>query len=254
MDVRGASVLVTGGGSGLGLAAARRLARAGAGVVLLDLPSSPGERAAAALGGRGVFAPGDVTDEAAVVSALDEADRLGPVRVVVNCAGVAPAARVVAKDGTPHSLAGFRRVVEVNLVGTFNVLRLGAARMVENDPVGGERGVVVNTASAAAFDGQVGQAAYAASKGGVAALTLPVARDLADKLIRCVAVAPGLFDTPLLASLPEAAKESLAAQVPHPRRLGDPDEFGALIEHVVANPMLNGEVIRLDGAIRMAPR
>jgi NAD(P)-dependent dehydrogenase (short-subunit alcohol dehydrogenase family) len=254
VDVRGASVLVTGGGSGLGLAAARRLARAGAGVVLLDLPSSPGERAAAALAGRGVFAPGDVTDEASVVAALEEADRLGPLRVVVNCAGVAPPARVVAKDGAPHPLAGFRRVVEVNLVGTFNVLRLGAARMVENDPVGGERGVVVNTASAAAFDGQVGQAAYAASKGGVAALTLPVARDLADRLIRCVAVAPGLFDTPLLASLPDTVKESLAAQVPHPRRLGDPDEFGALVEHVVANPMLNGEVIRLDGAIRMAPR
>lgn len=254
MDVRGASALVTGGAGGLGLAAAGRLARAGAAVVLLDLPSSPGEEAAALLGGSVVFSAGDVTDEASVTEALDAADREGPLRVVVNCAGIGPPARVVDKDGAPHSLAGFRTVIEVNLVGTFNVLRLGAARIAANEPVGGERGVVVNTASAAAFDGQIGQAAYAASKGGVAALTLPVARDLADKLIRCVAIAPGLFDTPLLASLPEAAKTSLAAQVPHPRRLGDPDEFGALVEHVVANPMLNGEVIRLDGGIRMAPR
>ncbi len=254
MDISGASALVTGGASGLGLAAARRLARAGAAVVLLDLPTSPGERAAGALGSSASFSPGDVTDEASVAAALAAADRSGPLRVVVNCAGIGPPARVVAKDGTPHSLAGFARVVEVNLVGTFNVLRLGAARMAGNDPVGGERGVIVNTASAAAFDGQIGQAAYAASKGGLAAMTLPVARDLADRLIRCVAIAPGLFDTPLLASLPEAAKESLAAQVPHPRRLGDPDEFGALVEHVVANPMLNGEVIRLDGSIRMAPR
>jgi NAD(P)-dependent dehydrogenase (short-subunit alcohol dehydrogenase family) len=254
MDVRGVSALVTGGASGLGLAAGRRLARAGAAVVLLDLPSSPGEQAARSLPGTAVFSPGDVTDEAAVAEAVDAADRYAPLRVVVNCAGIGPPARVVAKDGTPHSLAGFAKVVQVNLVGTFNVLRLSAARMVENEPVAGERGVVVNTASAAAYDGQIGQAAYAASKGGVAALTLPVARDLADRLIRCVAIAPGLFDTPLLAGLPEAAKASLAGQVPHPRRLGDPDEFGALVEHVVANPMLNGEVIRLDGAIRMAPR
>jgi NAD(P)-dependent dehydrogenase (short-subunit alcohol dehydrogenase family) len=254
MDIAGASAVVTGGASGLGLATARRLAAAGASVVLLDLPSSDGEQVAASFGGSAVFAAGDVTDETSVDQALDVAEDLGPLRVVVSCAGIGPPARVLSKDGSPHSLSLFRKVLEVNLVGSFNVLRLGAARMLRHDPVEGERGVVVNTASAAAYDGQIGQAAYSASKGGIVGLTLPVARDLADKLIRVVTIAPGLFNTPLLASLPESAKASLAAQVPHPSRLGDPDEFGALVEHIVANPMLNGEVIRLDGAIRMAPR
>ena len=254
MDIAGASALVTGGASGLGLATARRLAAAGAQVVLLDLPSSRGDEVAASFGGSAAFAAGDVTDETSVGSALDVAEDRGPLRVVVNCAGIGPPARVLSKDGTPTALAGFAKVLEVNLVGTFNVLRLGAARMLKHEPVGGERGVVVNTASVAAFEGQIGQAAYAASKGGIVGMTLPIARDLADKLIRVVTIAPGLFNTPLLASLPDSAKASLGAQVPHPSRLGEPDEYGALVEHVVANPMLNGEVIRLDGAIRMAPR
>ena len=254
MDVTGASAVVTGGASGLGLATARRLAAAGASVVLLDLPGSPGEQVAPTFDGAAVFVPGDVTDEVQVDQALDAAEDRGPLRVVVNCAGIGPPARVVSKDGTPHALSLFAKVVQVNLIGSFNVLRLGAARMLGHEPVGGERGVVVNTASAAAFDGQIGQAAYSASKGGIVGMTLPVARDLADKLIRVVTVAPGLFNTPLLASLPDSAKASLAAQVPHPSRLGEPDEFGALVQHIVENPMLNGEVIRLDGAIRMAPR
>ncbi|MFB7089132.1 SDR family NAD(P)-dependent oxidoreductase [Streptomyces sp. NPDC056296] len=254
MDMDGASAVVAGGASGLGLAAARRLAGLGARVVVLDLPGGLGEEAAAGLGGSAVFAAADVTDEAAVGAALDAADRLGPVRVVVNCAGIAPAARVLTKRGEATPLADFRRAVDVNLVGSFNVLRLGAERMLRADPQGEERGVVINTASAAAYDGQIGQAAYAAGKGGIAAMTLPLARDLAQHRIRVMSIAPGLFDTPMLAGLPEAARASLGAQVPHPSRLGDPDEYGALVAHIVANPMLNGEVIRLDGAIRMAPR
>lgn len=254
MDIAGASALVTGGASGLGLATARRLAAAGAQVVLLDLPSSSGEQVAASFGGSAAYAPGDVTDEVSVGQALDVAEDRGPLRVVVSCAGIGPPARVLSKDGTPAPLAGFAKVLEVNLLGTFNVLRLGAARMRRHEPVGGERGVVVNTASVAAFEGQIGQAAYAASKGGIVGMTLPLARDLADALIRVVTIAPGLFNTPLLASLPDSARASLGAQVPHPSRLGEPDEFAALVEHIVANPMLNGEVIRLDGAIRMAPR
>jgi NAD(P)-dependent dehydrogenase (short-subunit alcohol dehydrogenase family) len=254
MDIKGASALVTGGASGLGLASARRLADAGAQVVLLDLPSSRGEEVAATFDGAAVFAPGDVTDEDAVGAAFDAAEELGPVRVVVNCAGIGTPARVLTRDGKAGPLAAYRRIVEVNLIGTFNVLRLGAERMLKADPVGEERGVIVNTASAAAFDGQVGQAAYSSSKGGIVGMTLPVARDLAQHLIRVVTIAPGLFNTPLLAGLPEDAKASLGAQVPHPSRLGEPDEYGALVAHIVANPMLNGEVIRLDGAIRMAPR
>jgi NAD(P)-dependent dehydrogenase (short-subunit alcohol dehydrogenase family) len=195
-----------------------------------------------------------VTDEDAVSAAFDAAEELGPVRVVVNCAGIGTPARVLTREGQAAPLAAYRRIVEVNLIGTFNVLRLGAERMLKADPVGEERGVIVNTASAAAFDGQVGQAAYSSSKGGIVGMTLPVARDLAQHLIRVVTIAPGLFNTPLLASLPEGAKASLGAQVPHPSRLGEPDEYGALVAHIVANPMLNGEVIRLDGAIRMAPR
>lgn len=253
MEIAGGVALVTGGASGLGLASARRLAEVGAGVVLVDLPSSAGEQAAAEIGDRARFAAADVTDEAGVSAALDVAASLGPLRVVANCAGTANAIRTVGKKG-PFPLDAFRRVVEVNLVGSFNVLRLAAERMLALEPVDGERGVIVNTASAAAFDGQIGQAAYSASKGGIVGMTLPIARDLADMMIRVVTIAPGLFDTPMLAGLPEDAKASLGRQVPHPNRLGQPSEYAALVAHIVANPMLNGEVIRLDGAIRMAPR
>lgn len=253
MDITGTVAVVTGGASGLGLATARRIVKGGGQVVLLDLPSSAGDEAARELGEAARFAAADVTDEDQVSAALDAAEQLGTLRVAVNCAGIGNAHRTVGKSG-PFPLAEFRKVVEVNLVGTFNVLRLAAERMVAGEPTGGERGVIVNTASVAAFDGQIGQAAYSASKGGIAAMTLPIARDLAAKQVRVVTVAPGLFDTPLLAGLPEEAKASLGAQVPHPSRLGDPDEYGALVEHIIANPMLNGETIRLDGAIRMAPK
>jgi NAD(P)-dependent dehydrogenase (short-subunit alcohol dehydrogenase family) len=251
MDIKDAVAVVTGGASGLGFATGARLAAAGARVVLVDLPSAPGAERAAEIGG--VFAPADVTSEDEVAAALDVAAGLGPVRVAVNCAGIGTPGRVIGRNGV-LPLDQFARVVTVNLIGTFNVLRLAAERMLATEPIGEERGVVVNTASAAAFDGQIGQAAYSASKGGVVGMTLPIARDLADKLIRVVTVAPGLFRTPMLAGLPQEAQDSLGAQVPHPSRLGDPDEYAALVEHIVANPMLNGEVIRLDGAIRMAPR
>jgi NAD(P)-dependent dehydrogenase (short-subunit alcohol dehydrogenase family) len=251
VQLDGAVAIVTGGASGLGLATAAELASGGAAVVLLDLPSSNGEAAAKQVGG--VFLPTDVTDEASVQAAIDAASARGPLRIAVNCAGVGTPGRVLGKNG-PLPLDAFARVVSVNLVGTFNVLRLAAAAMHSTDPVDGERGVIVNTASAAAFDGQIGQAAYSASKGGVVGMTLSVARDLADKLIRVMTVAPGLFDTPMLQGLPEPARQSLAAQVPMPSRLGDPAEYAALVRHIVENPMLNGEVIRLDGAIRMAPR
>ncbi len=253
MQIAGTAALVTGGASGLGLATARRLVNAGATVVLLDLPSAPGQAAAADLGPAATFAPGDVTDDASVAAALDAADERGPLRIVVNCAGVGTAGRVIGRNGV-LPLEQFTRVVQINLIGTFNVLRLGAERITAHDAVNGERGVIVNTASAAAYDGQIGQAAYSASKGGVVGMTLPIARDLADKLIRVMTIAPGLFQTPMLAGLPQEAQDSLGAQVPHPSRLGHPDEYAALVEHIVHNPMLNGEVIRLDGAIRMAPR
>lgn len=254
MEIRDAVAVVTGGASGLGLATTRRLLDAGAQVVVLDLR---GEEVVCGLGERARFAPADVTDEAAVTRALDIAEAMGPLRVAVNCAGTGSAVRVLGRDWV-FPLAEFRKVVEVNLVGTFNVLRLAAERIADTEPVGPpdtrERGVIVNTASVAAFDGQIGQAAYSASKGGVVGMTLPIARDLAGHLIRVVTIAPGLFDTPLLAGLPEAARESLGKQVPHPSRLGKPDEYGALAVHIIENPMLNGEVIRLDGALRMAPR
>jgi len=253
MQIEGSVAVVTGGASGLGLATARRLVKAGAQVVLLDLPSAPGAAAVEEIGARAAFAPGDVTSETDVTAAFDAAAARGPIRIVVNCAGIGTAGRVIGRKGV-LPLEQFARVVQVNLVGTFNVLRLGAERIIATEPVDGERGVIVNTASAAAFDGQIGQAAYSASKGGVVGMTLPIARDLADKLIRVMTIAPGLFRTPMLAGLPQEAQDSLGAQVPHPSRLGDPDEFAALVEHVINNPMLNGEVIRLDGAIRMAPR
>ncbi|GAA3111725.1 3-hydroxyacyl-CoA dehydrogenase [Pseudonocardia yunnanensis] len=253
MDISESVAVVTGGASGLGLATTKALVAAGAKVVIVDLPGSPGKERAAELGDAVRFAPADVRSESEVAAALDVADALGALRVAVNCAGTANAIRVIGKKGV-FPLADFTRIIEINLIGTFNVLRLAAERMVAHDPVGEERGVVINTASAAAFDGQIGQAAYSASKGGVVGMTLPIARDLASMYIRVVTIAPGLFDTPLMAGLPEEARASLGAQVPHPSRLGDPAEFGALAAHIVANPMLNGEVIRLDGAIRMGPR
>ncbi|HEX2283902.1 MAG TPA: 3-hydroxyacyl-CoA dehydrogenase [Mycobacterium sp.] len=250
MEIKDAVAVVTGGASGLGLATTKRLLDAGAQVVVLDIR---GKEAVDELGDRATFAQTDVTDEAAVTAALDAAESQGPVRIAVNCAGTGNAIRVLGKEGV-FPLDAFRKVVEINLIGTFNVIRLAAERMAKIEPIGEERGVIINTASVAAFDGQIGQAAYSASKGGVVGMTLPIARDLASKLIRVVTIAPGLFDTPLLAGLPEPAKESLGKQVPHPSRLGKPDEYGALAVHIVENPMLNGEVIRLDGAIRMAPR
>ncbi|MFF0451173.1 SDR family NAD(P)-dependent oxidoreductase [Streptomyces sp. NPDC004609] len=253
MDISGSSAVITGGASGLGLATARRLAEAGAGVVIVDLPTSAGRDVVAELGGGAVFAPADVTGEQEVAAALDAAEALAPLRVAVNCAGIGNAVKTLGKGGA-FPLADFTRVVSVNLIGTFNVIRLAAERIARTEEVAGERGVIINTASVAAFDGQIGQAAYSASKGGIVGLTLPVARDLAQHKIRVVTIAPGLFRTPLLAGLPEAAQASLGQQVPHPSRLGDPAEYAALAAHIVENPMLNGETIRLDGAIRMAPR
>jgi NAD(P)-dependent dehydrogenase (short-subunit alcohol dehydrogenase family) len=245
--------LVTGGASGLGEATVRRLHEAGAAVVIVDLPTSPGGALAEELGEHVVFSAADVRDEAQVLDAIAAAKELGELRIVVNCAGVGTPGRVVGKRG-PLELDAFRTVVEINLVGTFNVLRLTAAAMLENDELDGDRGVIVMTASIAAFDGQVGQAAYAASKGGVAGLTLSAARDLADKHLRVVTVAPGTFETPMLSGLPGDVKSILEAQVPHPSRLGLPSEYASLVAHIVDNPMLNGEVIRLDGALRMPPR
>ena len=245
--------IVTGGASGLGGATVRRLVADGAKAVILDLPSSPGADLAAELGAAVRFVPTDVRDEAQVQAAVDAARELGELRVAVTCAGVATPGRVIGRGG-PLALDTYRTVIEINLIGTFNVLRLAAAAMLDNEPVDGDRGVIVMTASIAAFDGQVGQAAYASSKGGVVGLTLSAARDLADKHIRVMTIAPGTFMTPMLAGLPDATKDSLGAQVPHPARLGDPSEYAALVRHIVDNGMLNGEVIRLDGALRMPPR
>jgi len=258
VELSGAVALVTGGASGLGAATARRLYDGGARVVVLDLPQSSGAAFVQELGERAVFAPADVASEPEVQAAVEAAAALGPLRVVVNCAGVGTPGKVLGKQGV-LPLEDFDRVVRINLVGTFNVLRLAAAAMAGTEPVstdlgGPERGVIVNTASVAAFDGQIGQPAYAASKGGVAAMTLPLARELARSLIRVVAIAPGIFETPMLAGLPQEAQDSLGQQVPHPSRLGRPAEYANLVAHIVDNAMLNGEVIRLDGAIRMAPK
>ena len=253
MRIEGAAAVVTGGASGLGAATAERLAKAGAKVTLFDLNAALGEALAARIGGR--FARVDVTDEAGVEAAFDAAESFsGRQRILVSCAGIGPPAKVVSREGKALPLAEFSRIVNVNLIGTFSVLSKFAARLHAADPVGEERGVIVATASIAAFDGQIGQPAYAASKAGVAGMTLPVARELARYGIRMMTIAPGLFLTPLLASLPDEAQTSLAAQVPFPSRLGKPDEFAQLVEAIVTNPMLNGEVVRLDGAIRMAPK
>lgn len=253
MKLDGVGALVTGGASGLGRAAVEALHQAGARVVIVDLPGSAGEELEAALGPRVAFSPADVTDEVQVQRAIDlVAERFGGLRVAVSCAGIGRAGKVLGRNGV-LPLEAFRSVIEVNLVGTFNVARLAAAAMAAQEPLGEERGVIVNTASIAAFDGQIGQAAYSASKGGVVALSLPLARELAAHLVRCVAIAPGTFDTPMLAGLPAEAVRKLASDVPHPSRLGRPREFGALVRHIVENPMLNGSVIRLDGALRMGP-
>ena len=253
MNVKGQAAIVTGGASGLGGATAAALAAAGAKVAIFDLQDELGTAKAKELGG--LYVKTNVADAANTEASVKTVvERLGAPRVVVNCAGIGRAARTISKSG-PHDLAMFSQVIQVNLIGTFNVIRLASWAMSQAEPMeDGERGVIINTASVAAFDGQIGQAAYSASKGGVVGMTLPIARDLASKLIRVVTIAPGLFDTPLLASLPEDAKKSLGAQVPHPARLGKPDEYGSLAAHIVSNPMLNGEVIRLDGAIRMGPR
>lgn len=251
MRIEGAVALVTGGGSGLGHATATALSERGAQVVILDLPGQGPEDAAAAIGAR--FAAADVRESDQVAAALDAAGELGELRIVVNAAGIAGAERTIGRSG-PADLATFTRIVEVNLIGTFNVIRLAAERMAANEPVDGERGVIVNTASNAAFEGQIGQAAYSASKAGVAGMTLPIARDLASVGIRVNTIAPGIFNTPMLASLPDDVKASLGAQVPFPSRLGDPAEYAALAIHIAENQMLNAAVIRLDGAIRMGPR
>ena len=245
--------LVTGGASGLGGATTRRLVADSVTVVIVDLPSSPGADLAVELGAGARFVPADVRDEGQVQAAIDAARELGELRIVVTCAGVGTPGRVVGRSG-PHPLETFQTVIDINLVGSFNVLRLAAAAMLGNEPLDADRGVVVMTASIAAYDGQVGQAAYAASKGGIVGLTLSAARDLADKGIRVMTIAPGTFETPMLAGLPPEATAALEAQVPHPSRLGRPEEYAALVRHIVDNGMLNGEVIRLDGALRMPPR
>ena len=254
MQIRGARALVVGGASGLGAATARRLHAGGAHVTIADLNADSGLVLAAELGGSARFVVCDVTKPDTVQAAVAAAAEEGDLRISVACAGVGWAEKLAGKRG-PHQLEPFERVLAINLVGTFNVLRFASSAMLANEiDEGSERGVCVNTASIAYADGQIGQVAYAASKGGVAAMTLPAARDLSSSRIRVVTIAPGLFDTPLLAGLPETAREALGAAVPHPARLGDPDEYGALAVHIVENPMLNGEIIRLDGALRMPPR
>ena len=246
-------VLVTGGASGLGAATVRRVVAQGASALILDLPSSRGSELASQLGARVRFSAADVRDEDQVQAAIGAASDLGTLRVVVNCAGVGTPGRVIGKRGV-LSLEDFRTVIDINLVGTFNVLRLTAAAMKGNEPLDGDRGLVIMTASVAAFDGQIGQAAYAASKGGIVSLTLTAARDLADKAIRVMTIAPGVMETPMMDGLPGDTKTILEALVPHPARLGRPEEYAMLVTSILENPLLNGEVIRLDGALRMPPR
>lgn len=253
MQIQGSGALITGGASGLGLATARQLVASGAHVTIIDLPSSQGAEIATELGG--LFVPADVTSVDDVQTAVASAQNAAPLRIVVNCAGIAPPAKVLDREGNPAVLADFERIVRINLVGTFNVTSQAAAVIAKNDPdATGDRGVIVNTASVAAFDGQIGQPAYSASKGGVHAMTLPIARELARYGIRVCTIAPGIMETPMLKGLPQAAQDSLGEQVPFPSRLGRPDEYAALVQSIVENGYLNGETIRLDGAIRMAPR
>jgi NAD(P)-dependent dehydrogenase (short-subunit alcohol dehydrogenase family) len=253
MDIKGVAAIVTGGASGLGNATAKMLAANGAKVAIFDLNEEAGKAAAAELGG--IFVSVNVADDASVTAGIETAEKAhGVARILVNCAGIAPAVKTVGKENVPHSLDTYRKTIEVNLIGTFNVISKFAARAATAEEVDGERGVVVNTASVAAFDGQIGQAAYASSKGGVVGMTLPVARDLASFKIRVMTIAPGIFLTPMLEAFPQNVQDALGAQVPHPSRLGKPAEYAQLVESIVRNPMLNGEVIRLDGAIRMAPR
>ena len=255
MRIKDSAFLITGGGSGLGAATARRLAALGANVVILDVNREQGAQLAQQIGTNAIFAAADVTDEAQVAAAIAEArKKFGAPHGAISCAGIAPAERVLGKTG-PHKLESFSRTIQINLIGTFNVIRLAAQAMVENAPnADGERGVIINTASIAACEGQIGQAAYSASKAGVAGMTLPIARELARFGIRVMTIAPGLFETPMMAGLSEEVKASLGTQVPFPPRLGRPEEYAALVGHIIVNPMLNGEVIRLDGALRMAAK
>lgn len=253
MNINGLSAIVTGGASGLGKATAAMLAAQGAKVTIFDLNEEAGQEAAKALGI--VHVAVNVADDASVTAGLDAAEAAhGVARILVNCAGIAPAVKTVGKENAPHPLDTFAKTVTVNLIGTFNVISKFSARLAAADEIDGERGVIVNTASVAAYDGQIGQAAYAASKGGVVGMTLPIARDLAQHKIRVMTIAPGIFLTPMLEAFPQHVQDALGAQVPHPSRLGKPAEYAQLVESIIRNPMLNGDVIRLDGAIRMAPR
>lgn len=253
MDINGMAAVVTGGASGLGKATAHMLAEQGAKVAIFDLNEEAGRATAEALGG--IFVAANIADDASVTAALEAAERAhGVARILVNCAGIAPAVKTVGRENAPHPLDIFVRTVTVNLIGSFNVIAKFSARLAAADEIDGERGVIVNTASVAAYDGQIGQAAYSASKGGVVGMTLPIARDLAQHKIRVMTIAPGIFLTPMLESFPQTVQDALGAQVPHPSRLGKPTEYAQLVESIIRNPMLNGEVIRLDGAIRMAPR
>ena len=253
MELTGAAAVVTGGASGLGAASARALAAAGSRVAILDIADEQGEALAEELGGR--FVHCDVTSEADVMAGVEAAGRLGELRVAVNCAGIGLPKRTLARDGTPHDLDLFRKVIEINLIGTFNTIRIAASAMAGNQPgAHNERGAIVNTASVAAYDGQIGQAAYSASKGGVVGMTLPIARDLSVIGVRVNTIAPGIIDTPMLAGLPEPAKASLGQQVLHPKRLGRPDEYADLVMFLVTHRYMNGETIRMDGGIRMGPR
>jgi len=256
MDIKNSVAVVTGGGSGLGEATAQMLSAKGAKVAILDLGKSRGAAFAEELGGNAIFVEADVTNDDQLAAAIAQAaETFGAIHVTVNCAGIATAGKTLGKGSQPLDLGPFRKTIEVNLIGTFNVIRLVAAHMVRNGPGDdGERGVIINTASVAAFDGQIGQAAYSASKGGVVGLTLPVARDLSRDGIRCCTIAPGIFETPMLMGLPEPARQALGASVPFPQRLGRPAEYAALACQIIENTMLNGETIRLDGAIRMAPK
>ena len=253
MDIKGVAAIVTGGASGLGAATAERLAKAGAKVTIFDLNADLGTAKAREIGGQ--FLSVNVTDETSVANAIGDAETAhGKARILVNCAGIAPPAKVIGRDGKAAPLADFSRIITVNLIGSYNVLSKFAARIHDAEPIGEERGVVINTASVAAFDGQIGQPGYSASKAGIVGMTLPIAREFARYGIRVMAIAPGIFWTPMLASLPKEAQDSLGQQVPFPSRLGKPDEYAQLVESIVTNPMLNGETIRLDGAIRMAPK